>query len=358
MVRLNIDFIGPFGDGGYILTIIDTFTRWVELFTCTNANAQEAARCLLEHFGRFGAPSQILSDRGSHFVNHLIEEFLTYVGTEHCLTIAYSKQENSLVERSNKEINRHATSLFFDRQIKDDYKIARPMIQRILNSNYSDRTKISPADLLFGRAVDLDRGIFISFEEQTLSSPLPLSAITSKMLKIQSDLMRIHRDTLKAGDDARLQNEDTEHTVYANGSYVLLEPVTGPKDRLHTRRTGPYIINSSSNNNYTLENLVSKKLLRVHINRLVPFIFDPKRTDPQKVATHDVDEFYIEMILSHRGRFTNKRELEFKVRWAGFDDSYDTWEPWKNLKDTEQLHDYLRLINLPNEIPKGHRTAS
>ena len=319
---------------------------------------QEAARCLLEHFGRFCAPSQILSDRGSHFVNHVIAEFLTYVGTEHCLGIAYSKQENSLVERSNKEINRHATSLFFDRKIKDDWKVAKPMVQRILNSNYSDRTKISPADMLFGRAVDLDRGIFTSFEEITLSSPIPLSSTTSKMLKIQSDLMSIHRNILKEGDDIRLQNEDTEFTEYANDSYVLLEPVTGPKDRLHTRRTGPYLIHSSSGNNYTLENLVSKKQLRVHINSLVPFLFDPKRTDPQKVATHDVDEFHIEMILSHRGRFTNKRELEFKVRWTGFDDSFDTWEPWKSLKDTSQLHDYLRLINLPNEIPKGHRTSS
>ena len=32
MVRLNIDFVGPFSDGGYILTIINTFTRWVELY--------------------------------------------------------------------------------------------------------------------------------------------------------------------------------------------------------------------------------------------------------------------------------------------------------------------------------------
>ena len=61
MVRLNIDFLGPFDDGGYILTIIDTFTRWVELYICDHANAQEAARCLFEHFGRFGAPSQRFS---------------------------------------------------------------------------------------------------------------------------------------------------------------------------------------------------------------------------------------------------------------------------------------------------------
>jgi hypothetical protein len=89
----------------------------------------------------------------------------------------------------------------------------------------------------------------------------------------------------------------------------------------------------------------------------VPFLYDPKRTNTLKVATHDVDEFHIEMILSHRGRFTNKRDLEFKVRWTGFDETFDTWEPWKNLRDVSQLHDYLRLIKLPQEIPKNHKTS-
>ena len=87
-------------------------------------------------------------------------------------------------------------------------------------------------------------------------------------------------------------------------------------------------------------------------------MFDPNRADLQKVASHDVDEFHIEMILSHRGRFTNKHKLEFKVRWTGFDESFDTWEPWKNLKDVDKLHDYLRLIKLPQHIPKAHHIPS
>ena len=36
---LNVDYIGPFPDKGYILVIIDTFTRWTELFWCANADA-------------------------------------------------------------------------------------------------------------------------------------------------------------------------------------------------------------------------------------------------------------------------------------------------------------------------------
>ena len=45
MECLNIDFIGPFPDGGYVLVIIDTFTRWVELFHTKDASALSAACC-------------------------------------------------------------------------------------------------------------------------------------------------------------------------------------------------------------------------------------------------------------------------------------------------------------------------
>ena len=69
-------FMGPFPDKGYILVMIDTFSRWTELFWCKDATAPTAASCLLAHFGRFGSPNMIRSDRGSHFANDLIKDFL------------------------------------------------------------------------------------------------------------------------------------------------------------------------------------------------------------------------------------------------------------------------------------------
>ena len=60
---LNIDFIGPFPDKGHILVVVCTFTRWVELYATVDATSQTTAECLLQHFGRFGAPRQLRSDR-------------------------------------------------------------------------------------------------------------------------------------------------------------------------------------------------------------------------------------------------------------------------------------------------------
>ena len=105
--KLQIDFIGSFLDQGYILVIVDTFTRWVELYHTTDATALSAAECLLKHFGRFGEPHQLRSDNGPHFIADAVREFLLLVDVSHALTLAFSKQENSIVERYNKEINRH-----------------------------------------------------------------------------------------------------------------------------------------------------------------------------------------------------------------------------------------------------------
>jgi hypothetical protein len=88
------------------------------------------------------------SDNGPHFIAEVIKEFLSLVGTQHCLTLAYSKEENELVERMNKEVNRHPRALTFDNVTLDDYSTSLRFVQRILISNHSDRLKISASQFL------------------------------------------------------------------------------------------------------------------------------------------------------------------------------------------------------------------
>ena len=44
--------------------------------------------------------------------------------------------------------------------------------------------------------------------------------------------------------------------------------------------------------------------------------------------------------------------MKFLVKWLGYDDTYNSWEPWKNVRDVEKLHQYLRENNLSKLIPK------
>lgn len=100
-----------------------------------NATAATANVCLVQHFCRFGAPYMVRSDRGSHFANSTINDFLVRTGIPHSLTLAYSERENSLVKRTNKEVNRHLRAFIFEITNIDNYRTYLPFVQRIVNVN-------------------------------------------------------------------------------------------------------------------------------------------------------------------------------------------------------------------------------
>ena len=101
--------------------------------------------------------------------------------------------------------------------------------------------------------------------------------------------------------------------------------------------------------------LISGKEKDYHVSDMKPFVFDPAIVDPLDVARRDVMEFFIEKILNHRGNLKLRKDIEFKVKWMNHNDSYDSWEPYANLRDTEQLHVYLREKNLHQLIPAKFR---
>jgi hypothetical protein len=69
---------------------------------------------MLQHFECFGTPEVVHTDRGTAFNNELITELLLVGGTKQSLTIAYSKEKKTIVERANKEVLRHLNALLFD----------------------------------------------------------------------------------------------------------------------------------------------------------------------------------------------------------------------------------------------------
>ena len=85
-----MDLVGPYPDKGYLLVIIDTFTRYViDIYPVPEATAKSAISGLIEHFGLYGSPKYIRSDNGSHFVNEVIRQFLLIVGSTHDKKMAY-----------------------------------------------------------------------------------------------------------------------------------------------------------------------------------------------------------------------------------------------------------------------------
>ena len=72
---------------------------------------------------------------------------------------------------------------------------------------------MSPAELLFGNAIQLDRGLFLPPAERNASIlTKPLSESAAKVLYLQDQLISIAADRLKITDSQRLGYYSTERT--------------------------------------------------------------------------------------------------------------------------------------------------
>jgi hypothetical protein len=279
------------------MSIIDTSTRWVELYYSPAANGKSAAQYLFQHFGRFGAPTQLLSDRGSHFVNEVIEEFTSFVGTD-CLTLSYSSEQNVIVERVNKEINRHLRALTFESSSVEDYKTNLPIVQSIGRFVYSDRTNMSSSQMIFGNAINLDRGLFLPPLERPIQGK-PLSDHMSKMIKFQDEVMTKARTILSDSDS--LHNASKSNiipTAYKPGTYVLVKyrkntNLYPAPTRLHTYWKGLLEVISYKLSEHLLLDLITDKKKPYHVYDMRPFNYDPLLTNPLDIARKEYLEFCI-----------------------------------------------------------------
>ena len=67
------------------------------------------------------------------------------------MILAHSKEENAIVERANKEVMRHLRALVYEvAKQRDEWPYLVPLAQRIVNSEVSSSTGVSPNDLKFG----------------------------------------------------------------------------------------------------------------------------------------------------------------------------------------------------------------
>jgi len=79
---------------------------------------------------------------------------LQVVGTQHSITLAYSHEENSIVERANKEVLRRLQALIFESRLVAIWSDMLPLVQRIMNTQVVQSIGVSPAQIIFGNARD------------------------------------------------------------------------------------------------------------------------------------------------------------------------------------------------------------
>jgi hypothetical protein len=225
-----------------------------------------------------------------------------------------------------------------------------------MNSSVSASTGVTPASIIFGNSVDLDKGLLPEAAKRATEHEegKPLNEYLFKLLKTQAQIIALAQATqYKVNHEHmhRKNNLGNQVTGYDINDYVIYEHptslLTGDSrpDKLAMHYRGPYRITEIDGSRISIQNLVNTQITIAHISQLRPFIYDPIYINPVEVARNAGEEFEVESIVQIRGkRNRHKRflrtDLEAQVHWLGYSDPYDTWEPYSEVKLNETFQQY------------------
>ena len=373
MDTLMIDYIErlPEDSEGYkfILVIVDCFSRFCTLHATKTTQASELARKLLVHASLFGLPCRLTSDKGSSLISNLIEDFTALVGTEHVKALAASKEEMAIVERLNREVMRHLRNIVFDRQLYDNWSLMLPFTNRILNATIHSSTGMSPAEIIFGSSISLNRGILaplLEKEVETLRKTCTYKEYVSNMWTSQQTLIAKARANLQEKDAKHIlkknKKNDNEVTIFPIDSYVLAENpnywlVRKEPNKLKPILKGPFRVVAISDDNakYTVLNLTTMRLRVYHVTALRAFHARPEDTDLTKYAVRDDNFFIVKSVLGFRptkfDKGDSRKILEFKIEWDI--DNSTTWEPWSKVRKLKEVQKWVQSAACKNKALKA-----
>jgi len=344
-----------------IVVIIDNFSRFVDLYPISNTSAVAAADALIQFTGRFQTPVRITTDSGPNFKSTLMSGLMTRLGADHQLTKAYSKEQNGLVERVNREVVRHLKAIIFDKRVQNKWSRYLPIVQRWINTSVHSATGCTPAEIVFPNGAQIDRALLVGTDE------ISVSAYIREMHAAQGAIIQIAEQYLRKRDRAHMSSRVGTPTEFAIGSYVLAEHRTnalrsGPASKLLPAKAGPFqVLRKLTEGMYTLRDLLTEKAKDFHGSKLTKFRYDERTAPPiYAAATDTFDQYVIDHIIEMRGAPRGRKaNISFKVRWAGLPESKDTWLSWKDGHTTTAVQIFLsqhtdpevkRLAN-PNLIP-------
>ncbi|GKC78007.1 reverse transcriptase domain-containing protein, partial [Tanacetum coccineum] len=114
----GIDFMGPFPKSHkfeYILVTADYVSKWAEAQALPANDARVVITFLKKLFCRFGMPKVLISDRGTHFCNKIMERTMKRYEVNHRFSTSYHPQTSSQVENTNRALKR-----ILEKNVKDN----------------------------------------------------------------------------------------------------------------------------------------------------------------------------------------------------------------------------------------------
>lgn len=382
---IGMDILGPLPESKnkkkYILVVCDYLTKWTEAFALPNQKSETIAKILIEEiFCRHGVPNKIMTDRGNAFLSDLMKEIWKIFEVKKINTSAYHPQTDGLVERFNRTLAKMLAAYVEKNQ--KDWDEHLPYVLFAYRTAEQSSTKEEPFFLMYGRRSRYPLQI----------SYTPHNETVRQMKKNLEEAWELAREEIQKSQQNQKRNHDkrTNPQIYSLGDKVMIyvpERKKGIASKLASRWIGPMeIVKSYGNNHYLVRDLekgtkrykYNGNLMKIyHEREEIPNITSEEEEeepdlDPQveedtgsemEVEEDDEeivpeDEFEVETILGKRSKKQpdGKYLTEYLVKWRGYPDDQNTWEPWKNINAPEKLAEF-RSKTMRSENRKKKETA-
>jgi hypothetical protein len=356
----------------YVVVVVDSFSRWVSLEAVQDKTALSAARAILRTMGNFGVPLTIRSDGGKEFVNDILASIELILGVEHHKVMPYHHEGNSLAERANRSVLENLRNIIFDKRYilngQHQWSDLLPLVQRIMNASFNSSIGCSPAMLLFGNNVDLDRCLLTG-------TPVPLNGQSvpdyiealSHNQRVALDAARqslhathaknIAKWRTKHKGDSALRTKLQEASLDEEQGIWVLARVRddAPIEKWQPKWTGPFqflYFKEGSDSVLCLYDTCSNKVIEAHINDVALWdghfvnsaegMASVAETDHWEypmdgilgiaLKPEDDDDHPVALPLDRPRQHSNKHKYLFSVKWHGYPEP--SWEPYTTVKDT------------------------
>ena len=272
--RIAMDILGPLPcttrGNRFVLLFVDYKTKWIEGCALKTTDSQPVAQALYDLIiCRFGAPTVILSDRGSNFLSALMQELYKILNIKKCSTTAYRPQCDGMVERANSTLVQ-ALSKYINKQ-QEDWDTFLNSIFFGIRTSVSASTGLTPFNLMMGRTARLPIDV----------SLLPPSKLTASGLEYRNFVVKnvaiaqsIAADSIEKAQLAmrKKYNQNTKLPTFQIGDSVLLADPTkkaGLAKKLSDHFIGPFTITEKlSTTSFKLNGLPKGMHNVVHADRL------------------------------------------------------------------------------------------
>lgn len=239
--RVGVDLIGKMDETAnknlYILTVVDHFSRYTELFALKSKTAQDVSDAFSDFIIRHGHIKTLISDRGTEFLAEKFSDLCNQFAIDIRPTTSFNPKCNGLTEAKNKQIGDilHFLSLESD----DDWDTLLPYVQSVLNGSYNPVIQNTSYYLFHGRDYKIPYNLIFN-----RSSIHYGKEVASQKLKNAFQVARENQQIFTE-QIVKYYNKNARPHSFEIGDLVLVQNTTksGPFLRkLNVRFLGPFRI--------------------------------------------------------------------------------------------------------------------